>query len=461
MSHRNYAYFYLFLWFIFIALCCYLTPYFANDYRYLLISGTHDKVSSIADIFISQYDHYFDWGGRTVAHVIAQYLLYIGKEAQALVSAFTYCLTVYLICYIGRNSKKLTLKYVFIATFLLWACLRYFGEVVFNVVSSSNYLFTSCLVLIYLIPYVKGFSNRDSKSLLFSFLFFLLGIIAGWCNENTGFALGLVIGLVCLTRLAHRNLRFYEAAGLVGLAIGYLLLVLAPGNFSRLDSMESKGFDFFDHFIGTFGIIFETIVCLHILLLMLIFVIIKGNISIRRFTIDQTLKKAFFIFAIGLASLLIMMFSPNFPARSTTLFTFCTVISILLILTYLTEQKKTLLGSVSKNVLTTLACAYMLVTTINTALAYATLHQDGIERDQYIKEELAKGVTDLVVPPMHLQNSKYIYAADVRADRKYWTNNIVKNYYQVNSIVRSCDPEQQHLYNDFKIFVDYKQPLCK
>ena len=90
ISTRSYCY--LLLWFGLIIICSELTPYFANDYRYMLVQGTHDFISSYQDIWQSQYQHYFAWGGRSVAHTIAQVLLFWGKPLSAVAQACCYVL---------------------------------------------------------------------------------------------------------------------------------------------------------------------------------------------------------------------------------------------------------------------------------------------------------------------------------------------------------------------------------
>ena len=49
------------------------TPLVADDYIYSF--GMH----SVGDILVSQYHHYFFWGGRSVAHFLVQFWLLIGK----------------------------------------------------------------------------------------------------------------------------------------------------------------------------------------------------------------------------------------------------------------------------------------------------------------------------------------------------------------------------------------------
>ena len=63
----------------------------------------------------------------------------------------------------------------------------------------------------------------------------------------------------------------------------------------------------------------------------------------------------------------------------------------------------------------------------------------------------------LVVSPLSIQSNKYIYLADVQHSEKYWTNLILKRYYNVKSIVRSCDFEKSSLPNEFLLFAKIGQ----
>ena len=51
----------------------------------------------------------------------------------------------------------------------------------------------------------------------------------------------------------------------------------------------------------------------------------------------------------------------------------------------------------------------------------------------------------MVVTPLHVQNFKYLYVADVRANPDYWTNNIVEDFLKVDAVVRTCDYEPSPL----------------
>lgn len=67
--------------FLIIYILTYKTNLSADDYNYMYIWKTDTKISSILDIAISQYNHYFDWGGRSIAHFLVQLFLYLGKNS--------------------------------------------------------------------------------------------------------------------------------------------------------------------------------------------------------------------------------------------------------------------------------------------------------------------------------------------------------------------------------------------
>ena len=65
-----------------------LIPMAFDDYVYAFIwNGTFsqglsdlERVNSLYDVFISQWTHYFTWGGRIISHTFVQFFIMIGKE---------------------------------------------------------------------------------------------------------------------------------------------------------------------------------------------------------------------------------------------------------------------------------------------------------------------------------------------------------------------------------------------
>ena len=462
---------YLLAWFVFITACAYIIPYFSNDYRYMMIEGTQDIVSSFSDIVLSQYRHYFTWGGRTPPHVLAQLLLWGGKSVSAVAAGLCYLALIYLI-YVHAFAKrvnplKISILPVLFITVALWICLRAYGEVIFMLVTSCNYLYTTTFILAFLLPFrFSRNSDNCKKSLPFAIMMFLLGIIAGWCNENTGFAICAVNFLLCLYLYKVKKLSFWHIAGFAGACIGFLVLVLSPGNNARLEMMENTGsFDYFSHIAVTLDIFFLTLLeelPLILSLAYLLFIAYKKKF----FTKDKfSLYKNDFIgvlylFILGFSSLAIMIFSPNFPARTATPFT-CSLIACVLGVYFILKKEdiKVMPRTITVS-LYTLCFVYILVTGENALGGLLKVKQDMIERDYEIQQQLDAGVKDLVVSPLTVETSRYIFVADVRTKPTFFANEILSRFYHVNSIVRTCDFVKTVKHSDLIIYQHYGKPVC-
>lgn len=447
----------------------------------MLIEGTDDRVASVLDIFVSQYRHYFTWGGRTPPHVLAQFLLFSGKTVSAFATASCFILLIYLLiaCAKGRfvNPIKLESAAVLISFSLLYLCLRNFGEVLFMLVTSCNYLFTTTFVLLFLMPYIKAFNNdaKDNRQSIGSkqsissplkyalnFLYFICAIIIGWCNENTGFALCSMTFLYLLYMFFHKKLTGYMIAGFIGLSIGFLILVLSPGNASRMQMMESTGrFDYYSHIftaIGVFNLSLLENLPLIASFLYLLFRVYKEEL-IKKY--KQSFVCTLYLFAIGFISLAIMIFSPNFPARSATVFTVFTLLATLKLYFILKKEQKTVINRKYFFLFSSLFSIYFLITATNTLECLSRLKSENIQRENSIKEQISESKTDLVVKPFSVVSSRYIFVGDVHADKNYFANLILSRFYRVSSIVRTCDEIKTLPHSDLLIIQSKAEFKCK
>lgn len=451
--------------FVVIFISSYLTPYFGNDYRYLLVQGTDELVGSISDIFISQYRHYFEWGGRTVNHLIAQFLLYIDKPWQSIIQALTFCAVVYMIAALGSGSirpSKQRLSALVFAFLMLWFCLRNFGEVVINVVSSCNYLYSTLIIMVFLLPFRQSLLKfEDHRPLVFSLLMFPLGVCAGWTNENTGFAVGTMVGLYNLKLLIERRLSLWQFMGGVGLLCGYLLLMLAPGNHARFENMEDRGFNYVEHFLDSgIEVVALCFAMQHLLLLSLIAVLYKLR-SHELLHLDKAQVRAgLWLCAIGFLSLLIMLASPTVPARSSAPFTILVTAGVLALYQELYQREIRVLQRWAANTLLVIACPVVLFTAFNMTQAYLQAHMDNKVRGMEIMAQLSQGKKDIVVHPLNVRSSRYVYIADARTKKDLWVNLILAKYYRVDSFARNCDYAPAPYPEDLIFIQKLGRPVC-
>ena len=447
----------------------------------MLIEGTDDRVTSVLDILISQYRHYFSWGGRTPPHVLAQILLLSGKAVSAFATALCFVLLIYLLiaCAKGRfvNPIKLESAAVLLSFSLLYLCLRNFGEVIFMLVTSCNYLFTTTFVLLFLMPYIKAFNNdaKDNRQSIGSkqsvssplkfalnSLYFICAIIIGWCNENTGFALCSMTFLYLLYMYKHKKLSGFMIAGFIGLCIGFLILVLSPGNASRMQMMESTGrFDYYSHIftaIGVFNLSLLENLPLIAAFLYLIFRVYKEKL-IEKY--KQSIVCTIYLFCIGFVSLSIMIFSPNFPARSATVFTVFTLLSTLKLYLILKNEQKNVLNSKYFVLFSAMFSLYFIITATNSLECLSRLKNESIQRENCIKEQINESKTDLVVKPFSVVSSRYIFVGDIHTDKNYFANVILSRYYKISSIVRTCDEIKTLPHSDLLIIQSKTEFKCK
>lgn len=320
--------------FIFMFIFNYLSPIsFGDDYVYSFIwSGQSiyeplpenvSRVASWQDLIRSQWSHYFTWGGRTVAHVLAQFFLWKGKAVFNIANALISILLV-LELYWCINKGKITFQFesrtIVWIFFLLWACTPGFGVVFFWITGACNYLWTNVILLGFLIPYFQKYYSSDVNivdcNVLVLIASFIFGVLAGWTNENSVCWIIVVLTIFIYYCKKNNNLETWMVSGFVGLIFGYALLMLAPGNYNRLSSSQSDW-----HFLAGLNEYLSTMLMICILQFFLWYFVIRSLFSLRKISNDNPLvrKEALLVKVLAVTGFCmtgIMLFSPGFPPRS-------------------------------------------------------------------------------------------------------------------------------------------------
>lgn len=228
---------------IFIMMCMLniLTPILADDFSYSF--GVDGRIHNLMDIIENQVHHYLTWGGRSIAHTIAQIFLLFPKIVFSFSNTIIYMLLIWLIyqhAKIGKDEKPLLLIIIHLS---LWFFLPVFGQTCLWLIGSCNYLWTMVLILGFLLVYRRG--NKPKHEIPKIIGMFVFGILAGWTNENTAFGLiTIAVGLLILEKLEHKNKKYqrWQISGLLGTISGFLILILAPGNYARNSLIKDNTF---------------------------------------------------------------------------------------------------------------------------------------------------------------------------------------------------------------------------
>lgn len=292
----------------------FLTPLLADDYSYGL-NLNEKRIASIMDIFDYQVWHYFNWGGRTVAHTLAQILLVFPKAVFNILNSFIYTALIYLIYLHGCFNKdnKDNSYMLLLIHFILWFIIPVFGQSFIWLVGSCNYLWTTVIILYFLWLYRRNTLSEKWYNLLFMFI---LGLLAGWTNENT--SAGLIVILVFSLIINKVETKKFELSktrlfGIIGTLAGFIIMICAPGNYIRSAEFKDDTFIIIKIIKRTLDI---TNNLENIILPLLIVIIILISLKIYH---KKKIEKETYTFILGgFAAIYAMVLSPTFPERAWT-----------------------------------------------------------------------------------------------------------------------------------------------
>ena len=208
------------------------TPMHSDDFSYSflgILPSDHIK-------------HYMTWSGRIVADYVSTIIL--GLNNHFLIAVINSVGSVLLIFNItklslifNKNSNKHKETLILIFVFLLyWLGNPNLGQVMFWVVGTANYTWTTLIVIYFL---RKNIEIRENKNVfpigtIKTVAMFFLGILAGCSNENTSISLVIfMLMLLLYYKFSYGKFGNAVASSFLGVVIGSSALILAPGNYVR------------------------------------------------------------------------------------------------------------------------------------------------------------------------------------------------------------------------------------
>ena len=202
------------------------------------------RIESFSDVVVSARNVYRHWTGRFFWTVLAQSLLMADKIWFDCMNACVAVAVVWLLCRHIAGTGVVHVWLLVLVTGLFWLCAPAPGLTFFMVTVATTYLWMSCLLLLFLLPYRQvldaavcdGVAHRPFLGLAL----FLAGGVVCNSSENTGGALLLLVIVMGIARRRQgARVPFWMIAGGVGCAVGLVLLLLAPGTMVRL-AIESR-----------------------------------------------------------------------------------------------------------------------------------------------------------------------------------------------------------------------------
>lgn len=212
---------YLLFLFILITVWSYKTPLINDDLFF-----AHNKIisDSIGD--------YFRSNGRFFGQMFTRLILSRGILFSSVCIGISFVVLVVLLLSLTRSISKdaIYLDRILLITITLFLFIPGFTSVFLWRAGAGNYLMVGVtdLLFLYLIYKVRA----DSK--LLAVVTFLVGIVAGWGNENTsGGILIIVILIIIKGYYESKKIALKNIIGFFGLLMGYSILIVSPGSKKR------------------------------------------------------------------------------------------------------------------------------------------------------------------------------------------------------------------------------------
>ena len=209
--------------------------------------------TGIVDCARSAWWHYFNWTGKLISIFIVNFLVIQDKSVYNVLNSVAFVILCNTILQFGKRKKYDTALLVAIYV-AMWCFVPGFGEVILWCDGSIEYQWMLIPILGYIYLLYCSFNEKEPTLLrthkfVGSILMLILGFIAGCSLEATGCM--LVVGTAVFfisKRIKGKAINSWECVGAVGMFMGFLFLMLAPGNYKRLNVVTDR-----DSFVGGYA----------------------------------------------------------------------------------------------------------------------------------------------------------------------------------------------------------------
>ncbi len=422
-----------------------LTPMLMDDMAYM----TRVKnANSFGELFSQEYVQYMNWTGRSVAHMVMRTFMYLdmhllsgGRLIFNLVSAFAFTRLTYLLYENIQKKNKVDIKAYVLIVLLIWIFGVDFAQTVLWETGACNYLITTTIIWEFITAFRKNvekaaLNDESSKNneIIKAVLLFVLGVLAGWCNENTsGGCLLLVLLITFLYLKGGKKIKPFMIAGILGNVTGLAIMVLAPGNALRAANREELHGGILGLAARFLNITLVVRDEFFILLAVLIALIVYLRIYGKKLT---ELLDVFVYFAMWFAtsySLIATTTPQNRAFFGAGIFLIMAVVQA-----YQDADDDVKWMLVLRKATVYVLCLYMFFTYFDSGASLARIYREEQERYSYLEEYAKTGELDAEAPMLRPEfKTRYsaAYDCDISDDWQYWTNMMMCEYYGFNTLL--------------------------
>ena len=430
----------VFIAFIAIFVFNIFTPYMTDDLSY---KATVLKADSFFGLIKQEYEQYMNWTGRSVGHIILRCFLSGSKAIFNVANSIIFILLTLLIYWNVEHKKKYDVSVYILINLLLWLFGVVFSQTVLWETGACNYLWGSTLIMLHLTLYnrllKKEGQEKGKFAAVWGIILFFTGLLAGWSNENTsgGGILFVVILLgTYFLRAKRRGLKSWMITGLFGQLIGFIFLVIAPGNRIRAQYMEEEH-------TGIFAIVsrFQKITLAiekNFLILLIFALIITIIIRLREKNWKEFLTEHFMFIAwnfLFLATCYALILTAEPMSRA--YFGAGVFLITAVVQGYADISDRDIYFKALKLCFISVLSLIMFFTYMKSGANMIRIYREYHEREVYLEEKAAAGEEDVTVPmlrPGFETDYSDGYQSDITDNPEYWINVAYEQFYGIERI---------------------------
>ncbi len=430
--------FFLFLTinFICIFIYNYMTPLLSDDL--LQLNMTYDSVFGFVK---AEWSNYMSWNSRFFPQLIMRAFMCVPKSVFNVLNSFCFIYLILLIYWNIDARKKYDFVMFGLTSLFVWLFSVSFGQTVLWESGACNYLWSACIILSMVSLYRYKCKNTATikHSTMLAVGMFVLGVISGWCNENTSGGAFLVLLYTYITyRMTHKKKekrRPWMLTGLLGMLVGIGFMVMSPGAKARSVQVAAEERHFgVMRYLARF---LQINLCVekYLFLFVGIVVIIVGLKIYQGKKFYEIESPIVFVLG-GLCTCYALILTPTPMDRA---YFGATIFAMIAALQAIALIDKT------EMVLYTFKYTGTIILTLYFFFVYCECGADLMrikiflaERDAYVQEQKAMGNKNLTVMEINPEfENDYTFAvySDVKDDSEEFANQIYKIYYGLDSLM--------------------------
>ena len=438
------------------------TPMLTDDYPYARLARSAGSFWGLVQQEIEQYHCN---NGRSVVHLLMRIFMVFPDPVFKVVNSLIFEGMAVLI-YLNIEKRNKWSPFVMLLIQLgIWIFTVDFAQTVLWKDGACNYLWGSFFILSFM-TVIRLRLRADitgSSSLIpaagFAVISFVMGFVAGWCNENTsGAGILFALILVIFSRTHIKKVPPYLITGTIGAVLGFFMMIRAPGYKVRA-ALTEENYSGLLKYISRFQKICLTIreyffVLLVILMVTVVLTVLRNQKKLNGQKWTQIClqagkylwNRALFLF-LFLAAAYALVLSPEPQPRAYFGAGIFLIIAVVQgICSCAAEEREAAESHESTGSFWVRAVIYSAAVAMTLSFVFTYIDcgtnlqriaRDIKERENYILEQKEAGNYDIIVAQLHPDfANKYsdAYNGDLTEDPGYWINVAYEEYYGVDTI---------------------------